>query len=212
MRFLIADDHALFANGFALLIGQLYPGAHCAYTHDFKTLLSHAEIATVDLLFLDWHMPGMQGIYSIKMLQQSFPGLPICVISADESRTQLEYILRTGISGFIPKSVQAAELKSAIDSMLGGEVYSPLQSRLSQALSSGLRIAQPLLEQPSVLTTRQMQILSLLVDGNPNKLISQQLGIQESTLKTHIKLIFKVLEARNRTEAVCKARRLGLVD
>lgn len=212
MRFLIADDHALFANGFALLVGQLYPGAHCAYTHDYKSLLGHPDIATVDLLFLDWHMPGMQGIFSIRMLQQSFPGLPICVISADESRTQQEYIMRTGISGFIPKSIQADELKSAIDSMLGGEVYSPMPSHMAHAITSGLRVAQPELTEPSVLTTRQMQILGLLVDGNPNKMISQQLGIQESTLKTHIKLIFKVLEARNRTEAVCKARRLGLVD
>lgn len=212
MRFLIADDHALFANGFALLIGQLYDGAKCACTHDYKSLLAHPDVSAVDLLFLDWHMPGMQGIYSIRMLQQSFPGLPICVISADESRTQLEYIMRTGISGFIPKSIQAGELKHAIDSMLGGEVYSPLSASLSYAFPASLKTGHTHVAQSSMLTNRQMQILALLVDGNPNKMISQQLGIQESTLKTHIKLIFKALEARNRTEAVSKARKLGLVD
>lgn len=205
MRFLIADDHALFADGFALLIGQLYPGAVCFCTHDYKSLLSHAELASVDLVFLDWHMPGMQGVYSLGMLQQIFPSLPVCVISADESRTQHEYIMRTGISGFVPKSVQAAELKRAIETMLRGEVYMPHSASLGRA-----PVVQSVVT--SLLTNRQMQILLLMVDGNPNKLISQQLGIQESTLKTHIKLIFKALEARNRTEAVSKARRLGLVD
>lgn len=206
MRFLIADDHALFADGFKLLVHQLYPGGDCACVHDYKSLVLNPEVSGTDLLFLDWHMPGMQGVYSIRLLQKSFPGLPICVISADESRNQLPYIMRTGISGFIPKSVQASELKNAIDIMLGGEVYLPATGATDYTVL-------PEREHYSrLLTKRQMQILMLLIDGNPNKLISQQLGIKESTLKTHIKQIFRSLDARNRTEAVSKARKLGLVE
>lgn len=208
MRFFIADDHALFADGFSLLIQQLFPVSTCACVHDYKSLLLHPDVLGADLLFLDWHMPGMQGIYSIRMLQQSYPGLPICVISADESRTQLPYIMRTGVSGFIPKSVQASELKNAIDTMLCGEVYEPMYGVIERSDAILFKAEQS----THLLTNRQMQILVLLMDGNPNKMISQKLGIQESTLKTHIKSIFRTLDAKNRTEAVNKARRLGLVD
>lgn len=209
MRCLIADDHLLFAEGFALLIAQLFPQSECMTTHSFQGLQAHPALLHLDLLFVDWHMPGMQGIASVRWLQYQYPGLPICIISADDSRLLMSHVLQTGVSGFIPKSIRADQLHYAINRVLAGEVYSSLSARPQVMLADSLTEVG---RTPTTLTPRQTEILALMVDGSPNKLISRQLGIQESTLKTHMKAIFKLLAARNRTDAVNKARLLGLLD
>ena len=211
MKILLADDHALFSGGFVLLLRQFLPEAQCLIANNFQGLMQLLEVHDdVDLLLVDWHMPGMQGLTSIRFLQQHYQSLPICVISAEESRGQIDLVLKTGISGYIPKSLDGELMQAAIKKMLMGEVFNPPLHQPFSYVSREEKLAKLTLNE-LVLTKRQIEVLSLLAVGQADKMISRELGITPLTLRSHLKEIFKRLKVNNRLEAANKARELGFI-
>jgi DNA-binding NarL/FixJ family response regulator len=108
-----------------------------------------------------------------------------------------------GARGFIPKLAGSEQLLGALRRILAGEIYVPDALLVRQAA-----VAK---EAGDALTARQLDILPLLAEGMPNKQIADALGVTEGTVKQHLKDLFKRLSARNRTQAVQEARRLGLL-
>lgn len=211
MKILLADDHALFSGGFVLLLKQFLPDAQCLIANHFQGLNQLLEVHDdVDLLLVDWHMPGMQGLTSIRFLQQHYQSLPICVISAEESRTQIDLVLKTGISGYIPKSLDGELMQAAIKKMLMGEVFNPPFHQPFSYVGRDEK-ASKLIFNELMLTKRQMEVLALLAVGWADKAISRELGITPLTLRSHLKEIFKRLDVKNRTEAANKAREFGVL-
>lgn len=208
VKILLADDHALFSEGFALLIKQYLPQAECLVASSFQGLHQLLEAHDdVDLLLVDWNMPGMQGLTSIRYLQQHYQSLPICVISAEESPAQIELVLKTGISGYIPKSLDGDLMRLAMEKMLAGEVYKPPLHQPFSAFGYAKTFVNSV--NTCQLTKRQLEVLSLLAVGWSDKAISRELGVTPLTLRSHLKEIFRRLEVNNRMEAANKARQLG---
>ena len=211
MKILLADDHALFSGGFVLLLKQFLPDAQCFIASDFQGLNQLLDVHDdVDLLLVDWHMPGMQGLTSIRFLQQRYLSLPICVISAEESRPQIDLVLKTGISGYIPKSLDGDLMQVAIKKMLLGEVFTPPLHQPFSYIGHGEKTSTRILNE-LMLTKRQSEVLTLLAVGWADKAISRELGITPLTLRSHLKEIFKRLDVKNRTEAANKARQFGFL-
>lgn len=212
MKVILADDHALFRDGFALLLQQHEPEVECkvgnSYDDALALLQGHPD---TDILMLDLNMPGMCGVASVQQVQQMFPGLPVIILTGEESRSQMEALLAAGAAGYIPKSSSAGVMISAIRLVIAGGIYVPPQmlgpSGLGAPTRGGVEI-----DGATHLTERQLQVLRLLAIGKSNKLICRELNLGEGTIKVHLSAIYRALNVSNRTEAAMEAQRLGLVE
>ncbi|MEO6746432.1 MAG: response regulator transcription factor [Caldimonas sp.] len=200
----IADDHPLVRDALGRVVCQLEPGAQVLEAGDYATLLERLAGAAPDLLLVDLHMPGMDGLDGLRRLRAKFPVLTIVVASGHDDAPTIRAALATGVNGFIPKVDSADLLLQALRVVRAGGIYVPARSLGD--LRNGLPSAAP---NGSDLTPRQLDVLRLLLKGEPNKTIARQLGLTEGTVKIHIAAILRTLQARNRTEAVVRARELG---
>ena len=199
----IADDHPLVRDALGRIVCQLEGGAKVLEAGDYATLLERLAAVEPDLLLVDLNMPGMDGLDGLRRLRAKFPTLVMVVASAQDDAPTIRAALAAGVNGFIPKVDSAALLLQALRLVRAGGIYIPpstlVDPRHPSTVSNGLD-----------LTARQLDVLRLLSKGEPNKVIARQLGLTEGTVKIHIAGILRGLQVRNRTEAVVRARELGL--
>ena len=167
----------------------------------------------VQLVLLDLSLPDGDGIEALPRLREAAPGATLVALSADDSIATVMAAIGAGAAGFIPKTAQAGVLLDALRFVLAGGVYLPppmLDRRATER--PGSTGWTPAAQQPEALgfSPRQCDVLRLLIDGKPNKLISRDLDMSESTVKTHLAAIFRKLDANSRTQAVLAVARLGL--
>jgi len=210
-KFVIADDHALFRTGLRLLlVDGCGPGEvrEASDIPELRALL--AREPEVDLVVLDLFMPGMNGGATLRDLRQAYPGLRFVVMSASEERKHVLDALGAGAFGYIPKSLEPMAMISAFQQILGGGIYAPTLL-LTEPAAAPEPMSAPIDPQIlATLTPRQCEVLRLLGKGQANKEIARALDISEGTVKIHLAAIFRLLEVRNRTEAVLKASALDL--
>ena len=213
MKILIADDHQLVVEA---VKGKL---VKVADEVDFVTALTLSDLLAVDtdacdLALIDIGMPGAEGLQHIAQLRERSPSLPIIVLSGTADVGLMRESLDLGALGFIPKAYSSDVMLSAVRLVLAGGVYvPPALLSPSQGVAPtlghgaiGLPLSMDAVRQS--LTARQIEVLGLLSQGKPNKLIGRDLGISEGTVKIHLAAIFRALNVRNRTEAVVVAQRL----
>ena len=198
----IADDHPLVRDALGRIVCQLEGGAKVLEAGDYATLLERLAAVEPDLLLVDLNMPGMDGLDGLRRLRAKFPTLVMVVASAQDDAPTIRAALAAGVN-FIPKVDSAALLLQALRLARAGGIYIPPSTlgdpRHPSTVSNGLD-----------LTARQVDVLRLLSKGEPNTVIARQLGLTEGTVKIHIVGILRGLQVRNRTEAVVRARELGL--
>ena len=205
MRVLIADDHPMVRDALARTLREIEPTAEVQQADDFDTLLRLALDGSSDLVLLDLNMPGMGGIAGLQRLRARLPTLPVVVASGQDDAATIRAVLAAGAAGFIPKSERPEVLLGALRLVLAGGVYVPPRS-----LDAPPTLPASPAGAAALLTPRQRDVLRAMSRGQPNKLIARELGLTEGTVKIHIAAILRALQARNRTEAVVRARELGL--
>lgn len=216
MHVLIADDHRLVIEGVKLKMAEL------AETVDFTVAMTAQELmnvlakADVDygLALLDLSIPGANGLSHIEQVRNEHPTLPVVVLSGSEDAGLMRRLLDLGVLGFIPKAYSPDVMLSAVRLVLSGGVYIP-PMMLGQVSAAAPAAVTPAVAAPEsidslrrILTERQVDVLRLLSQGKPNKLIARDLGISEGTVKIHLAAIYRALNVRNRTEAVVASRKL----
>jgi DNA-binding NarL/FixJ family response regulator len=211
LNILLADDHEVMRLA---MRHALQPLAEEIRWHEAADAAQvEAQLANgvdFDLALIDLHMPGCDGAPTIARWRRQVPALPVVILSATEDAALVRELISLGVSGFVPKSDAAEVMLQAIRLILAGGTYAPLRF-LSDARPD--RIDAPSSATGLGLTPRQVEVLGLLARGLPNKSIARELGLAEATVKVHLLAIFRVLQARNRTEAVVAAqRRLGLIE
>jgi DNA-binding NarL/FixJ family response regulator len=180
----------------------------------------------IDLAVIDLNMPGAEGQAHIDEIRRRHPAVPVIVLSGYEDPAVMRSALERGVLGFIPKAYSPEVMLSAVRLVLAGGVYVPpmMLAALPPGVIAGIpnagaaidaarrgsaaASAQTLEHLRNVLTERQVEVLQLLSQGKPNKLIGRALGISEGTVKIHLAAIFRALNVRNRTEAVVAAQSL----
>ncbi len=212
MKILIADDHRLIVEAVAEKLNELAPDVSFVQALSVQELLDSVS-ADLDLAVIDLGMPGARGVAHVAEVHRLQPGLPIVVLSGHEDPAIMRAALDAGASGFIPKAYSPEVMLSAIRLVLtGGEYVPPMMVAARQAGAAPAMPASPadqgMAHLRPVLTDRQLEVLNLLSEGQPNKLIGRNLGISEGTVKIHLAAIFRALKVRNRTEAVVAARAL----
>ena len=213
MQFLIVDDHSIVTMALEMLLKDFDNQENTVYSANTKEdaiALTDQYGETADLMILDLSMPGVQGTSLMEEIVAAYPTLKILVMSGLQDQQSIVRVLQMGAAGFIPKSLDAELLSSAIGFVLKGGVYIPVKL-LNQAQKSGLLTArEPASEAGSVhLTDRQKDVLELLAKGAPIKRICKELNLSEGTVKTHVTAIYRAFGANNRTEALLEARRHG---
>ena len=210
MQFLIVDDHSIVTMALEMLLKDFDNQENTVYSANTKEdaiALADQYGETADLMILDLSMPGVQGTSLMEEIVAAHPTLKILVMSGLQDQQSIVRVLQMGAAGFIPKSLDAELLSSAIGFVLKGGVYIPVKL-LNQAQKSGLLTArEPASEAGSVhLTDRQKDVLELLAKGAPIKRICKELNLSEGTVKTHVTAIYRAFGANNRTEALLEAR------
>jgi len=223
MKILIADDHRLVIEAVKAKLSELEAGIDFVLAMSVDELLAGAS-DELDLAVIDLNMPGAEGQAHIDEIRRRHPAVPVIVLSGYEDPAVMRSALERGVLGFIPKAYSPDVMLSAVRLVLAGGVYVPpmMLSSLPPGVvagiagngsagegaqrGSGAASAQTLEHLRNVLTERQVEVLQLLSQGKPNKLIGRALGISEGTVKIHLAAIFRALNVRNRTEAVVAAQ------
>jgi DNA-binding NarL/FixJ family response regulator len=212
LTLLLADDHEVVRLALRVALAPLgediewIEAADAAATE--AALSAHPDL---DLALIDLTMPGTHGTQTIADLHRRYPTIPLVVMSATEDAALVARLIDDGVAGFIPKSDPAAVMLQAVRLVLAGGTYAPLRlrtgARPAPAESAAGTERSTGAPQMAGLTARQADVLRLLARGLPNKLIARELGLSEGTVKVHLLAIFRVLRARNRTEAVLAAQK-----
>jgi DNA-binding NarL/FixJ family response regulator len=208
MRLLVVDDHQIMRDGLAALLKHVSPDTIVLQARDAVEALTLIDRHNdLDAIILDLLMPGMDGFQAISVFGRKRPDLPVIVLSSSEDPQDARRALASGALGYVPKSASQHELLSAIRQVLNGELYVP-------AFMANGGTAAPADAHGGAdrsLTPRQVEILALMSQGTPNKIIAARLQLSEKTIKAHITAIFKALNVNNRTQASVVARAAGLI-
>ena len=214
MRILIADDHHLIVEGVKIKLAELGPGIEFTVAMDVAELRRTIEHDPAPALALiDLHMPGCSGHEHLLQTIRSLPGVPVVVLSGSEDPALVRELLDLGVQGFIPKAYSPDVMLAAVRLVLSGGVYVPQMLLGDTGTTTTTVHAQQTVNLEErlrkLLTERQIDVMRLLAQGKPNKVIARDLGISEGTVKIHLAAIFRALNVRNRVEAVVASRRIG---
>jgi DNA-binding NarL/FixJ family response regulator len=196
-RCLVADDHpALIAAVTLYLVDAGYEIVGPA-TDGLRTV-ALLEAEKPELALVDFRMPRLEGPELIRRLKEVSPDTAIAVYSADVDAKTARDALGAGASAVLLKEAPIADLGRALEALLSGRSY--LDPTLVEAAPAR-----------GALTSREVDVLSLLAEGFSHDAIGGRLSISAETVRTHVRKAADRLDAKNRTEAVATALRLGLI-
>ncbi|MEE9140861.1 MAG: response regulator transcription factor [Alphaproteobacteria bacterium] len=213
MEILLADDHDLVRETLKFYLEKIEPDTRVIEAGTFSEALDQASKAdSLDLIILDLQMPGMNRLSGLEVMRERFPDVPTVILSGVIQRDDILSAIQRGAAGVIPKTLSASGMTSALRLILAGETYLP-STVISKGGAGGAVSARDAFSPESplnALTNRERDVLELLTTGGlTNKKIAEGLGIQEVTVKLHLRGIFRKLGASNRTQAVKIAMQLG---
>ncbi|WP_342129822.1 response regulator transcription factor [Hydrogenophaga sp. OTU3427] len=213
LRVLVVDDHALFREGMRLLLRSMEMGLQVDLAATCIAGVEMAHAAGYDLILLDWHLNGLEGLDAVEALRTAAPMARLVVLSGEKSAAVVQSAIDHGAAGFIPKDSSPDALLHALQTVVWGGIYLPPSALalLGESLDAPLAPGDQALSAAFPdLTERQLDVLGAALRGLSNKLIAKELGITDGTVKTHLNAIFRLLDVKNRTEAVYEVARRGV--
>ncbi len=200
-KVIIADDHPLFRTALKQAIVECIDDDETLEVDNFHDLLKEvSNNSSLELVFLDLHMPGNDGFTGLTQLQNHFPDIVVIMVSSDDNSETMQKAINFGAAAFIPKSADLATIAQAIDTVLAGDIWLPKHIEFNADQQSDIA-HQKLAKQLSQLTPQQYIVLTRIADGQLNKQIAYDLDIKETTVKKHVSAILLKLEVNNRTLA-----------
>ncbi len=209
-KIIIADDHPMFRNALRQALNLEQSGCQTIEVATSDALrIELRDHHDADLLILDLNMPGVEGFSALAFVQKKYPDLPVMMISANDKAETIMHAKHFGALGFISKSADIAEIRSALQTVLQGDTYFPYQfnEQLYQSQDNSLI---EVTRQVAELTPQQHKVLNMIKQGLLNKQIAYDLDISEATVKAHVTAIMRKLEVNNRTQAVMKVANINM--
>lgn len=195
-RILVVDDHPLCATAVNAAISALNVAAKVQTAASLRELATIAHGPDVALILLDLRLPDSTGLNGIATAKAAFPGVPICMLSGQADVGTMRQAIAQDIAGFLPKTLAFDALCKAISDLLAGKkVFPPLHGSAQ--------------DRGTVLSTAETRIMQLLSLGLQNKRIAFELGLAESTVKSHLARIFQKLQVTNRSQAILAYEKLN---
>ncbi len=211
MKILVVDDHPLIREALRLVLKALDTEVQLVEAANRVEALAHVgRHPDIALILLDLALPDTNGFELLQELRERYPAVPVVLLSALDQADIVTRALDAGAMGFIPKTSPSEVLVGALRLVLSGGVYLPPEVLRHPATPAGGSQQAAMSYRDLGLTGRQGQVLALLIQGKPNKLICRELNLAEGTVKIHITAILKALKVSNRTQAVIAVSGLGL--
>ena len=224
-RLFIADDHALLRTGMRAMLETEPDLVVVGEAANGTEAVELCRELLPDLVLMDLSMPEMGGIDATRAIKAESPRIGVLVLTAHADQEMLLEAVRAGAAGYVLKGVGPEELVGVVRATLGGE--SPVDQELVMRLVRRLAgeappRAEPPPPEPSTdragelspgsLTSRELEVLRHLAEGETNRRIAEELRLSLSTVKRHLERIISKLEVSDRTQAAVKAVELGLID
>ena len=201
---LIADDHGVIRDGLGRLIGGFEDMEVAGVASDGEEAVARTRELTPDVVLMDLDMPKLDGIGATKRITSEQPGTAVLVLTSFSDRPRILGALEAGAVGYLLKDAASDDVAEGIRAAARGE--SPLDPRAARTVLTARAEPDPLEE----LSSREREVLGLLLEGLPNKLIARRLEITEKTVKSHLTRIFREIGVTDRTQAALWAERHGL--
>ncbi|MBK3737025.1 LuxR family two component transcriptional regulator [Azospirillum brasilense] len=209
MQVLIADDHSIVRSGLTHLVGELDEQAGVAAATSFGQLNQLLDQGTYDLVIMDLRMPGLGGLDDVEAVVKRVAPVPVVVFSMIDSPDEMRAVLSRGVRAFIPKSTDDVLVVNILRLVMAGGSYVPPVLGMP-GIAQAPAATKP--HEPSVfdgMTRRQLEVLDLLAQGLSNQEIGERLGLNLSTVKTHVTGVLKALGVGSRTQAVLLVKESG---
>jgi DNA-binding NarL/FixJ family response regulator len=204
IRVVIADDHGVLRDGLAGVISAQSDMELVATAANGAEAVDLCRSNAPDVVLMDLEMPVMDGIDATKAIVAEAPSTAVLVLTSFSDRRRITGALDAGAVGYLLKDASADDVVRGIRTAAGGG--SPLDPRAARSLLDANSAPDPL----AGISRREREVLGLLLDGMPNKLIARRLEISEKTVKSHLTSIFRAIGVSDRVQAILWVERHGL--
>ncbi len=210
IRLMLADDHRMLREGLRRsMTDQGFDVVGEARDGDEAIRL--AEELQPEVILMDVTMPEVDGVEATRQIKQLFPEIRVVMLTMHADQEVLASAMRVGASGYLVKDCSTEEIANAIRDVAGGKTALSPQLAASM-LEEVRRLDQPATsEEDRVVTKREEEVLQLIANGLSTTEVAEQLFISQKTVKNHLASIYQKLDARDRTQAVLQAVRMGIV-
>ncbi|HZN13526.1 MAG TPA: response regulator transcription factor [Acidimicrobiales bacterium] len=210
LRLLLADDHTMLREGLRRslemegfnVVGEAADGVEAVRV---------AQLLKPDVVLMDVSMPSMDGIEATRVLRERLPNTQIVMLTMHGDSDLIQRAVRAGAAGYVVKDASSAEVADAVRMAAAGD------TALSAGLASGIldevrdEVRDGATPHDSVISKREEEVLQLIADGASTTETAEKLFISAKTVKNHLASIYQKLEARDRTQAVLRAARMGII-
>ena len=208
IRLMLADDHRMLREGLRRsmsergfdIVGEARDGAEA---------VELAAALRPDVILMDVTMPEMDGVEATRQIKARHPEIRIVMLTMHADQDVLADAIRAGANGYLVKDCSTDEIASAIETVAGGETA--LSPRLAASMLAEVRRGDLGSDPERIVTKREEEVLQLIADGCSTPEVAEQLYISQKTVKNHLASIYQKLDARDRTQAVLSAVRMGIV-
>jgi DNA-binding NarL/FixJ family response regulator len=204
IRVVIADDHGVIRDGLGRLLAAFADIELVGVAADGDEAVARCREASPDVVLMDLHMPRLDGIEATRRITAELPGTAVLILTSFSDQRRILGALEAGASGYLLKDAASEEVADGIRAAARGE--SPLDPRAARTILKARTEPDPL----GSLSPREREVLELLVEGLPNKLMARRLEISEKTIKSHLTRIFREIGVTDRTQAALWAERRGI--
>jgi DNA-binding NarL/FixJ family response regulator len=211
IRLMLADDHRMLREGLRRsltdegfdVVGEASDG---------EEAVRLADGIRPDVILMDVTMPDVDGVEATRRIHQQHPEIRIVMLTMHADQSVIAEALRAGASGYLVKDCSTDEIAEAV--RLAASDESSLSPELATAMLDEVRRIDPdSVEDDAdrVVTKREVEVLQLIADGCSTPEVAERLYISQKTVKNHLASIYHKLDARDRTQAVLQAVRMGIV-
>ena len=211
IRLLIADDHRVYREGIRVLLHDVEEIEVIGEAADGDQTVLQAERLQPDVILMDLKMPGTNGIEATRRIAARSPQIGILVLTMYDDDESVFSAMRAGARGYLLKDADQVDLLRAVHAVSRGEaIFSPTVARRLMGYFAALQTAGKGAQAFPELTSRELEVLRLIAEGQSNAAIAARLSLSVKTVQNHISSIFSKLQVADRAQAIVRAREAGL--
>ena len=210
IRLMLADDHRMLREGLSRSMTE-HGFDVVGEARDGVEAVNMAYSLTPDVVLMDVSMPEMDGVEACRQVRASVPATKVVMLTMHADQEVLANAIRAGACGYLVKDCSTEEIAEAVRMASNGDTA--LSPQLAASMLDEVRkLDMAPTREDRVVTKREEEVLQLIADGCSTSEVAEQMYISQKTVKNHLASIYQKLDARDRTQAVLQAVRMGIVS